>query len=616
MTRAPRAASVGIRYPSDQGPRYSSFLGSWAPPSAPQTARPRPGAPLPHRVLDRLLSLEPGAAEGPAVGAARARVGWLIFYVLFAVGFSGLALAEPLLSGEVPGAGPDVVSTLWGMWWVSELIWGGHPTGETLLVNFPYGASGAVLSPISAIAFSLALPWSGVAWASAAAAASQLLPLALAVGWLGLRLGGSPAGAAGAVIALFAGRPLIYDLGEASVVAVAVAWVPLGLIALVVRANEGVLGAGLLALCMGFVAVENPYLAPILPICAVLRGASLLRSGRRAEAVTIGAGLLGGLLATAGIAAVFAATANPDYPMEKAQAEVVLGPWRLPVVEVPWARARLGELLWPGEVRWTESAHEARHATGGRYLGLSAVVLGALGAFSRPHAAAFWAALALGCAWLAMGSVHAGVIGPFLGLNLLMEEVARPLTQPRRFLPVAQVGLAICVMIGLDAVRTAFGRRGPFAVAVGLGLLAGDALLFGSGSLHVPGTRLADADCLQPQPGEEGAVLIWPWDAVEGDASAQQLLQMVHGRNGPHRGIASWATPAGNVRADLDRAGWRARGVDHLPATSWHELSRLGFGWVISPTEGYPRSAATLSARLGPPVRSCGGYELRPLPDR
>jgi simple sugar transport system permease protein len=36
-----------------------------------------------------------------------------------------------------------------------------------------------------------------------------------------------------------AGRPLIYDLGEASVVAVAVAWVPLGLIALVVRANEG-----------------------------------------------------------------------------------------------------------------------------------------------------------------------------------------------------------------------------------------------------------------------------------------------------------------------------------------------------------------------------------------
>ena len=48
-------------------------------------------------------------------------------------------------------------------------------------------------------------------------------------------------------LALFAGRPLLYDLGEGSVVAIAAFYVPLGLAAMLVRMREGVSGAFWLA---------------------------------------------------------------------------------------------------------------------------------------------------------------------------------------------------------------------------------------------------------------------------------------------------------------------------------------------------------------------------------
>ena len=68
---------------------------------------------------------------------------------------SAWPLRDALLTNSVPGAGPDVVSTLWGMWWFSEVGLVDAMGSQTELVNFPYGASGSVLSPSSALLWSL-----------------------------------------------------------------------------------------------------------------------------------------------------------------------------------------------------------------------------------------------------------------------------------------------------------------------------------------------------------------------------------------------------------------------------------------------------------------------------
>ena len=58
---------------------------------------------------------------------------------------------DGFIHGEIVGAGPDVISTLWGMWWLQQEGVGAIFGTETTLVNFPYGATGIVLSPTSAL---------------------------------------------------------------------------------------------------------------------------------------------------------------------------------------------------------------------------------------------------------------------------------------------------------------------------------------------------------------------------------------------------------------------------------------------------------------------------------
>ena len=72
-------------------------------------------------------------------------------------------LRDALLYNSLPGAGPDVVSSVWGMWWFGQSWMGEAWGGWTPLVNAPSGAIGSVLSPSSAI-----LDWSPLAAGSAA----------------------------------------------------------------------------------------------------------------------------------------------------------------------------------------------------------------------------------------------------------------------------------------------------------------------------------------------------------------------------------------------------------------------------------------------------------------
>ena len=181
-----------------------------------------------------------------------------------------------LRAGDAIGAGPDVVSTLWGMWWFSQEWLGAAWSGWTGWVNHPYGAFGTVLSPSSAITWSLTAPLVGAGAASVVTAVVQLTAFALGIAWLARLVGGSRIAATGAALSALVGRYLLFGLGEGSVVAIAAVPIPLGLgLLLTIDKERRWIGAGL---CMAGAAIENPYLAPVLPAVGAL---SLLRALRQ-----------------------------------------------------------------------------------------------------------------------------------------------------------------------------------------------------------------------------------------------------------------------------------------------------------------------------------------------
>ena len=143
-----------------------------------------------------------------------------------------LAAAWPFrqawIAGALPGAGPDVVSTVWGMWWFQQ-SWTGAAWGElSPLVNAPNGAYGSVLSPSSALLFAISEPLLGIARAACLAALLQVAGLAFGVVWLARRLGLSSLASWAAGFFTLVGRYLIYDTGEGSLVAIAALPLPIG----------------------------------------------------------------------------------------------------------------------------------------------------------------------------------------------------------------------------------------------------------------------------------------------------------------------------------------------------------------------------------------------------
>ena len=61
---------------------------------------------------------------------------------------------------------------------------------------------------------------------------------------------------------------------------------------------------------------------------------------------------------------------NPNYPREVAGQYVLLMNEKWSIVDLPWARLKLSELIHPMDVVWTTSTHNAISAKGGRYLGI------------------------------------------------------------------------------------------------------------------------------------------------------------------------------------------------------------------------------------------------------
>lgn len=517
----------------------------------------------------------------------------------------GLACLWPLrgalLSGAVPGAGPDVVSTLWGNWWAQQVGLADAMGAQTLLVNHPYGASGSVLSPSGAAAWAATDVLAGPTAAAVASAWLTVAGFVLGVSWLAARCGGGLWGALAAGLLAVSSRYLFFGVGEGSPVAVAALPVPLGLAGLLAAHNGRWLGGLLAALMMAWTAAENPYLAPALPGVGALLWLDRVARGRDGRPLMIG--LLIGAAGVMAFAGMFGRTASPDYPREVAGELVSLFGRRWAVVDLPWARATPSDLLWPGPVQWTLSAQDAESATGGRYLGLAGLGLALSALWLRPRAALPWLALAAVGISLSIGSIQSGLAGPFLFLNGFMDAVARPLTQPTRFLVFALLGLGVSAGIAARELARRFGGR---AAAAACGLVLLDGALFGGLSLDLPETTLPDAACLS---GLEGGVLLWPWDATDGEQSTAQRFQIQHGQPSPQTGIASWAlSEAGRAASEVRGAGWAPERLNRL---NRNKLLDLGYRWAVVEVSADPAGAQAVAGALSATTpRTCGDLQI------
>lgn len=491
------------------------------------------------------------------------RWGVWVLYALALAALTAIPFRASISEGALPGAGADVLSTVWGMWWFQQewanAAWGGW----TEIANYPKGSFGAVLGISGAITWALAEPILGIVGACLLVNVTQLAGIGLGTAYLARRLGVSVPGAMFAGFAVFVSRYLFFDAGEGSIVAVAALPIPLGLAACTTRGWKAALA---LAVCIMWAALENPYLAPILPAVAAVR---LLvdRDPWRLGGIVLGS------VGTLGITHLFSKAANPDYPlvMHMEGGAYRLGPWLLQAVDMPWARGTLSEMLWPGAVSWTTSANNAEAATGGAYLGLTLFAAALCSAFLVRRRAAGWLLLGGVCMVLALGSV---AFGPFLLLNEVMAAIARPLTQPTRFLAVALIAFAIPVGMLFDELR---GRYGAKAYAL-VGVLALDAVLFGGLSLKAPAMPLYDAECIEDL---DGPVLVWPTDAARRFPIESQQLQLLHEQPSPHRGIASWKVHEYYVHDDLEALGftWPTRGAVRRDVQGVRDL---GFRYIIA----------------------------------
>lgn len=521
-----------------------------------------------------------------------------------AAGGFGLAVALlavlavfPLWQGslsELMGAGPDVVSTIWGMWWFQQSEASLLSSTQSTLANYPNGVVGVVLAPSAALSWAWTEPFLGAALALRLAATIQIWGLVAGVCAISFELSQDRWAGLLAGLALCTGRYLYFSIGEASLVAIAAIPLVWGLWGcLRFEKNPRVLSGIGVVLCALWTALENPYLAPILPMVLLVVGLLKAYAKERKQAFAL---LVTALLALGGlvwVAGLFKGAANPDYPREVAGQWVSLFGRQWEIVDLPWARLSWWTIAWPEPLNWTIGVDDARQASGGRYLGLTVVILGMWGLVQGRHWR--WLALGLISYALALGSVHFGLSGLFLFVNGIMDAIARPLTQPTRFVLVLQVVLAVGVG---HAAQPLLKKKWQYGAALAAFLL-GDALAFGGQALQLPTTKLPQIEC-----HIEGPVLIWPHDAQDGAQSDSQLYQLIHEQPAPHTAIASWAISGDRVLNALRAAGFRLGS----PRLQLPRIKQLGYRSIIVVGEVPAWGAA---ARL----EACGPVQVLDLGD-
>ena len=481
----------------------------------------------------------------------------------------GIPLRDGLFYGEIVGAGPDVISTIWGMWWFQQEM--SILGGGSYILNYPYGATGNVLSPSSALLFACTESVLGIGRSYALCAWFQVFVFCAGLYlWLYEVVQIQFPAMIGSFVPLV-GSYFFFGIGEGSLVAIAAVPLPLGLWGLW-RISNNWFYVLFFVFCMSWMSIENPYLAPVLPIVAVIRW--IQKNDERSRILL---SLIGGTMVILSIARILREGANPEYPREVAGQFVTLFAHEWEIVDLPWARMGLSELFWPIAIRWTTEAENAVDAQGGYFIGISLLFFCALSIryFWEYRKAetnlnsmfvAAWLWL-LGGFLLSIGSIFHSFAGPFLFYNAIMDAIARPLTQPTRYIMLCVVGFAFLVaLIAKQYPKIRYWIVGVFLL---------ESILWGGLRLDIPSIQLPQYNCSTKM---EGPVLIWPWDAKDGEMSRSQLYQMIHKQPSPHTGIASWAlSKKGRVLNVLRTNGFRIEGQ----RIRFSAISHLGYKWII-----------------------------------
>lgn len=342
----------------------------------------------------------------------------------------------------------DTPKHIWTLWWMREELLHGVSGLQTTLVNFPTGMPLYPIEPLHGV-LALLLPIGPVALSNVLALLHVFLT-GMCAGWLGWLCTNRQTGAlvAGAFAqgCTFTAFTLHVGVGELR----EFWWLPLGMAVLLkaqaTRAPRwfvalgGVLaGATLSCFYHGF------FLATAVAIHALLT----LRADRRLLLGYLGAAALS-LAVVLPVARAFASS----YAPEDARPHAGFVAWMRDRYEVethPGSALELQELVTWREVPYSDATRQEYAYGGGRYFGVFAFALAALGAFAVPRRTYPWVAIAGVGFVLAMGTVvwwqgqllEPRVVLPLTWLNRALAYVAEPLNFPVRFLALPSLAFAV-----------------------------------------------------------------------------------------------------------------------------------------------------------------------------
>lgn len=412
----------------------------------------------------------------------------------------------------------DVAKHVWTLWWMRAEMLDGTPGLQTQWVNWPQGMALWPIEPLNGV-FAVLLPVPPVLLANLLALLHLTL-LGMFTGWLAYLVAERPLAAhvAGALAqgSSYAAFTLALGAGELRTV-----WIlPLGL-GLLWRLLEtgdrrwatglgATLGLGTIA-CFYygfFLAVSTLVVVCVRPVAA------LRCAGRLALAAAVAA------LLALGPVLWFSESYDPGTVRSSGSLpEWMADPMRTPRLDDVNDVVNVEQLVTPARSARLTATPAARAYNGGRYLGVTALVLAALGVIAAPRRALPFVAVAVVGGVLAaghvlmahgeplrMGEERVGL--PLAWLNRALAWGVHPVNFPARFL--AMVMVAVAVLGGLATRWRWLALLAPVAVV--------DVLMNDIVSWPRPMFRLPDTTGLVREPDGGAVANLTPYAWTGGGA--------------------------------------------------------------------------------------------------
>lgn len=352
----------------------------------------------------------------------------------------------------------DGLKHLWTLAWARREVWDqGRLPFHTDWVNWPVGLELFPIEPLNGLVAVL-LPWIGLIPLANLLVLLNLWGTGLAGAYFGRQVAGRDEGGwvAGTLLQGSAVSAWFVHLGVGELHHLW--WLPLGL-GLLVRARRTLRPGAFVALglCLAGATLSGFYIGFFLAFATAVWALLTLDAGRGTGRLALGYLLAAslGLALILPVLAAFGGSWTHGTTGDVGLLSWVFGPHDQPLTDPPSARLEPLHLLWPG--RALSGQQEAYG--GGRYLGLVALGLGALGLARRPREGLPWvvvgalgAVLALGSAlvWRGEELVIDGqpVRLPFLWLNRALGYVVEPINFPARALAISAVALSALGALG------------------------------------------------------------------------------------------------------------------------------------------------------------------------